>query len=87
MGFCTEASDVTDPNAPPPRKGQKAVKVTNYGLSLEKFRLAIDLWGVEKPEDRREAIGWAAEFAETCNNAKHAAIKRQRKRMLENRQK
>lgn len=77
--FSMETSEAPDPNAPPPRGNAKPPMVKRYSLSLEKFRLALDLWGVVEPAARREALRWSAEFAAAAEGAKDAAILRQRK--------
>jgi len=53
--------------------------VQRHSLSLEKFRLALELWGITDPAHKRTALTWAAEYAQSCENAKDAMMIRQRK--------
>ena len=80
--FCMEANEIPDPSAPPPKSGQKQRTVTRYSLSLEKFRLALELWGIEYSEHKKMALKWASDFAQSAENAKDAAMIRRRKAML-----
>lgn len=80
--FCMEANEVPDPGAPPPRNGQKQRMMTRYSLSLEKFRLALELWGVVEPEAKKTCLGWASAYVQSAEKAKDAAMLRRRRAML-----
>jgi hypothetical protein len=76
--FCMETSELPDKNAPPAKKGQQAKTVTKHSLSLEKFRLALELWGIENPEHRRDALRHSGTYISAADGAKDRALKRQR---------
>ena len=76
VAFSVESNDIPIEGAKAPPNG-KAPTERVYSLSLERFRLALEVWQVP-PEGRQQALTWAAEYASACNRAKDVARERQR---------
>lgn len=77
--FCVESMEQPDPSAPPPRQGQKQAMITRWNLSLEKFRLACEVFGVEEASSKKAALECAGIFASACDKSRDVALARQRK--------
>lgn len=59
----------------PLRKGEKPPKEKRYTLSIDKFRLALDVYDVA-PGNRKEAFEYAATFAGGAADASKEGEKR-----------
>ena len=54
-------------------------KKVSYHISIEKFNFACDLFQV-KPEDKKEALKWAAIVANAATEAPEVVIREARRR-------
>ena len=75
-GFCLERFDAPRKGAPPPKAGQEPEKEARYSLSIDKFRLALEIFEIE---DKRTALEWASEFAGAAEDAKTEGMERGRR--------